>query len=452
VTPLPLRSAAAIGRALAAGEGSPVALAEELLAGAEAQASPIFLRVTRERALREARAAEVRLRAGRPLSLLDGVPIGWKDLIDMAGERTTAASAIYRDSPPRERDAPVVANAAAAGMVSLGKLNLTEFAYSGLGLNPHFGTPANPNGRGRVPGGSSSGSGVAVAAGLLPCAVGTDTGGSIRVPASFNGIVGYKSSEGRVPKAGVFALSETLDSVGPLARTVEDCVLLDAVLTGRATSAVRRLPLPSLRIFVPEGPVLEDLDPDVAANFDAALARLAAAGARVTRGPMPAFGEAARLAAEVGTITAAEAYVEHRALVDGPARERIDRRVVARIDGGKRMTAHGLITILRARQRLMAELAAHVGDGFIAMPTTPGTAPEAAPLEADDALFHRANLRALRNTMLGNYLNLPGLAIPSGRDAAGLPTGFLLCATGDRDEALLGAGLSAEAIIRDQGE
>lgn len=445
------RSASVIGRALAAGEASPVALAELLLDKIAAQGSPVFLAVTRDRALAEARAAEARLKQGRALSALDGVPIAWKDLIDIEGARTTAASDIYRDRAPAQADAAIVANAAAAGMVSLGKVNLTEFAYSGLGLNPHYGTPLNPNDpqTPRSPGGSSSGSGVAVAAGLAPVAIGTDTGGSVRIPASFNGVVGYKSSEGRISTEGVFALSKTHDTIGPLARSVEDCVLTEMALRGAVTSPVRRRPVHGLRIFVPETVVLDDLDPAVATHFEASLRRLEAAGARIERGALPVFDEARRLGAELGTITAAEAYVEHRALIDTPEVDRIDRRVVARIMGGKRMPASDLITLHRARAAGMVELANRLDGALLAMPTTPHTAPEIAPLEADDDLFHRVNLKTLRNTLIGNFLNLPGLAIPNGRDAAGLPTSFLLAAPGGEDVRLLGAGLGAEHIIRD---
>lgn len=445
-----MRSAAVIGRAMAAGELSPVAFAEHLLARIEAQTSPVFLAVTRDRALREAAAAEARLKEGRALSPLDGVPMAWKDLIDMAGERTTAASDMYRDSAPKTADAPIVANAAAAGMVSLGKVNLTEFAFSGIGLNPHFGTPVNPfsGDSPRVPGGSSSGSAVAVAAGMAPVAIGTDTGGSVRVPAAFNGLVGYKSSEARIPSEGVFALASLLDTVGPLGRTVEDCVLTEMLLRGAASSPVRRAPVDGLRLFVPETVVLDDLEPEVAENFEAALKRLEAAGASISRGPLEEFGEAARLARELGTITAAEAYAEHAHLVDGPDRARVDRRVVARIEGGKGMSARDLLTLFRRRAAAMKSLRARLDGAFLAMPTVAHVAPEIAALEADDTLFHKINLKTLRNTSLGNFLNLPGLAIPNGTGADGLPTSFLLSACGGDDELLLGAGLGAEPAIR----
>ena len=209
-------TALALGRRLASGELDAVALAEESLARARA-AGPAFIAVTEERALREARASAARLRAGAPLGPLDGVPVAWKDLIDVAGVPTTAASALRRDAPPARADAPVVTRLAAAGMVCVGKTNLSELAYSGLGLNPHFGTPPNPYGAARIPGGSSSGSAVAVALGVVSCAIGTDTSGSIRVPAAFCGLVGFKPSAARVDRAAIQPLAPSLDSVGPLA-------------------------------------------------------------------------------------------------------------------------------------------------------------------------------------------------------------------------------------------
>lgn len=444
------RSASEIGRALAAGEASPLSLTEHLLEQIEAAGdNKVFLQVTRERALSEARASEARLAAGRPLSALDGVPIAWKDLFDMAGEVTTAASDIYRNAAPATSDAPCVANVTAAGLVALGKVNLTEFAYSGLGLNPHFGTPANPHSPSlpRAPGGSSSGSGVAVAAGLAPCAIGTDTGGSVRIPASFNGLVGYKSSEGWIDGEGVFALSRTLDSVGPLARSVEDCVKLDAALRGLNRSPVRRRSVTGLSLFVPETIVLDDLDQAVAENFEASLKQLEAAGARIARGPLDIFATTAELMAEFGSLVAADAYVEHRALVDSDQVDRIDRRVVARIMGGKSMSAADVISLQRARAELIAELTARLGDSLIAMPTTAITAPEIAPLEADDEVFHRVNLKVLRNTMMGNFLNLPGLALPNGTDSDAMPTSLLISATAGDDERLLGYGLDLEDVL-----
>ncbi len=443
------RTASAVGRALIAGETSAVALADYYLAKADTPAAAhVYTSITRERALREAAAADARIAAGRPLSPLDGVPIVWKDLVDLEGEITTAASATRRGAAPASRDANCAGN---GGMVCLGKTNLTEFAYSGLGLNPHFGTPRNPHSPGadRIPGGSSSGTGVAVAANLAPCGIGTDTGGSVRLPAAFNGVVGYKTSEGRIDKDGVFALSTTLDTVGPLARSVEDCLLIDMVLRGAATTDVRRRELREAVIFVPETVCLDDLDDAVATNFEASLKRLEAAGARIERGPLQPFADVMRLTADHGTLASVEAYFIHKALVDGPDAANVDPRVVARINGGKTMSAHSYHSILTARERMIEDCWDVVGPRLIAMPTVAMTAPEVAPLDADVDLFGRTNLKALRNTNLGNMLDLCGLAIPNGVDADGMPTSFLLSARGGDDDVLLGYGLAAEEVIRD---
>jgi len=445
---LSTRTATAIGRAIVAGEVTATELADYYLSKTEApEAKHVYISVTRERAMREAAAADKRIAEGRPLSALDGVPIVWKDLFDLEGEVTTAASDVYRNAPPAERDAFCAGN---GGMVCLGKTNLTEFAYSGLGLNPHFGTPRNPHSPDvdRIPGGSSSGTGAAIAANLAPCGIGTDTGGSVRIPAAFNGLVGFKTSEGSVPKDGVFGLSETLDTVGPLGRSVEDCVLLDFLLRGETTSSVARRDVAGTVVFVPETVVLDDLESAVAENFEASLKRLEAAGARIERGPMQPFADIMQLTADHGTLTSVEAYATHKELVDGPDASRVDARVVARMGGGKTMSAYSFHTILTTRARLIQECWDLVGDRLIAMPTVAMTAPETAPLEADMDLFNQTNLKALRNTNLGNMLDLCGLAIPNGTDSDGMPTSFLLSTPYADEELLLGVGLSAEELIR----
>jgi len=442
------RSATAIGRALISGEASAVELTEYYLSKTDKpEAENVFISVTRERALREAAAADQRIATGRPLSALDGVPIVWKDLIDLKGEVTTAASESRRIAPPAERDASIAGH---GGMVCLGKTNLTEFAYSGLGLNPHFGTPKNPHSPDapRIPGGSSSGTGVAVAANLAPCGIGTDTGGSVRVPAAMNGIVGYKTSEGRIDKDGVYPLSTTLDTVGPLARSVEDCVLIDMILRGATTSYVVRHDMRDAVIFVPETVALDDLDDGVAENFEASLKRLEAAGAKIERGAFQPFADVMQLTADNGTLASVEAYYMHKDLVDGPNVGIVDPRVVARINGGKTMSAHSYHTILTERERMIEDCWSLVGERLIAMPTVAMTAPEIAPLDADVELFGQTNLKALRNTNLGNMLDLCGLAIPNGTDSDGMPTSFLLSSLGGDDERLLGFGLAAEEVIR----
>jgi aspartyl-tRNA(Asn)/glutamyl-tRNA(Gln) amidotransferase subunit A len=447
-------TAAALGRAFAEGRADPRDVVEDVLARIAAADPAIFITVTAERARAEAAASAARYAAGRPLGPLDGVPVAWKDLVDLAGTTTTAASDVYRNAPPAAADAPIAANLAAAGMVSVGKTNLSEFAYSGIGLNPHFGTPANPRDPAvpRAPGGSSSGSAVAVAAGLVPVAIGSDTGGSIRIPAAFCGLVGFKTSEGRVDKAGVFPLSPTLDTIGPLATTVEDCALVERALRGLVPEAPAPAPLAGLRIVVPRNLVFDEIEPAVAAAFEGAVAALADAGVAIERRAVPELDEVARLARDHGTITAAEAYRFHRALVDGPDASRVDQRVTARILAGKRMSALDLLELQDARRRLIPALAERLGGALLAMPSVVHVAPEIAPLEADVNLFHQTNLRTLRNTALGNMLNLTGLSLPVGHDPAGLPIGFLLSAPGGEEDRLLAVGLAVEAIFRARGD
>ena len=443
------RSAAAIGRLIAKGGLDPVEVAEFFLDRIERdRANPSFVLVTRERALKEAAASRKRHREGRAAGPLDGVPVAWKDLVDMAGERTTAGSALFAESPPKEKDAPIVTNLSAAGLVALGKTNLSEFAFSALGLNPHFGTPRNPRDAAtpRIAGGSSSGSAVAVAAGLAPCAIGSDTGGSIRAPASFCGIVGFKTSEGRIDKRGVFPLSRTLDTIGPLARTVEDCVLIDMALRGRSGAPVRPLDLNGVEFVVPDKTGIDDLDAAVAANLEAAMKRLAAAGAKVMSRPAPLIGAMRALTAQHGSLVAIEAYAEHRAILESADAQRMDRRVVRRAMGG-RVSGHDVIELQRGREDLIAALGDELKGALLVLPATPMTAPPIDALERDDELFRATNLRAIHYTFLGNLFRMCGLALPSGEDAAGLPTGVQFLAPEGNDDRLLSIGLSIEVAL-----
>lgn len=416
----------------------------------QSRSDNIFITVTDERAMAEARAADQRYADGAPLSIFDGVPVAWKDLFDVAGTATTAGSRTQGRSAVRDKDSPCVTNLARAGMVMLGKVNLSEFAYSGLGLNPHFGTPRNPNDPVtlRAPGGSSSGSGAAVAARLVPCAIGTDTGGSIRIPAAFNGVVGFKTSTGKIDKTGMLPLARTFDTIGPMARSVEDCLLLYHFLRGVAAPLVTRRRLADLILVSPTNVVLDDAEPAVIENYEHSLAILEANGATIRRERVPALTHIVEMTAEHGNLVAAEAYTEYRALVESPEVSRIDRRVVHRMLGGKKMTANDILTIQRRRKFLETEFREQMQDALLCMPTSAITAPEVAPLEADDELFHKINQKALRNASLGNVLDLCGLALPNGRDKAGLPTSFLLSGCHGDDERLLGFGLEVERLLK----
>lgn len=445
------QTAAALGAALRAGRRDACDVIEETLTAIEAYADKaLFLEVTAPRARREAREARARLSAGMPLSPLDGVPIAWKDLFDVKGRVTTAGSVVLKSNRPAREDAALLQAAGRAGLVIVGVVNTTEFAYSGIGLNPHYGTPRNPRDPrvARAPGGSSSGSAVAVAAGLTPLAIGTDTGGSVRVPASFNGIVGYKSSTGHYPMDGVFPLSPTLDTLGPLAHTVEDCVLADAALCGALVPEARRGHVSDLRIFIPETLVFDGCQTAVVANFEAAIERLVRAGATIERGPLPQLAAIPELIGRHGHLLGAEALLLHEARVFGPDADRMDRRVVKRIRLAKGMSAVDLLVVQQARARLIAETKAIIGDRIVAFPTTLHVAMPIAPLEADDDLFAQENLKTLRNTMVGNFLDWCGVAMPSGIDADDMPTSFLLSAPHGRDSCLLSAALAAEPLIR----
>ncbi|QXQ06175.1 amidase [Sphingosinicellaceae bacterium] len=418
---------------------------ETITAAAE---TAIFVLVTPDRALREAAESSARYGEGRQLGTLDGVPIAWKDLFDLEGEVTRAGSRILCDVPA-QTDAVLVQRLAHAGAVTVGKLNLTEFAFSVLGLNPHFGTPRNPWGHDpRVPGGSSSGCGVAVARGIVPLAIGTDTSGSVRVPAAFNGIVGFKPSGGRWPLGGCFPLSKTLDTAGVLCRTLSDAVEVDAVARDAVGSSRGTCDVAGLRLVVPTNAVWEGCQPAVTANAEAALRRLSDAGALVDRRPVPVLDSVLELNARFGTLVALEAYRLHEARLSKDSAQ-MDRQVAARMRAGSSIGHHAEQAIRAGRDRLILELdELFDGDTLLAFPTVPHVAPPIAPLEADDGLFAATNAMTMRNTMLGNFLDWCSVSIPSGFDGEGLPTGLLLSGGPGLDDHLLAAALAAEPFIR----
>ncbi len=410
----------------------------------------IFTMLLKDRAMEEAQASSVRLKAGRSLGLLDGIPIAWKDLFDIEGITTTAGSGIFSANSAAVADAAVVTALKQAGMVAIGRTNMSEFAFSGLGINPHYGSPRNPRGTDvpRITGGSSSGAGAAVAAGLVPVAMGTDTGGSIRIPAAFNGIVGYKATSGRYAMDGVFPLSKTLDSLGPLCRTVQDAIWIDAAMRGQGVSGIGVGPVKDIDIVVPENVVFDGAEVGVVAAFETALERLAAAGASVRRMKIPAFDDLLAVMAKHGALVTAEAFALHRERLAGPQAAEMDRRVVVRTRLGEKISLPDYLAILDARERLIADAKRLIGKSFVAYPSVAHVAPPIAPLEKDDELFFAVNAKTLRNTLLGNFLDWCGVSVPCGTGDAGMPVGFLLSAVGGRDEALLSAALSTETVIR----
>jgi len=385
-------------------------------------------------------AADARAALGVSLGPLDGAILTIKDLFDVASEPTRAGSKILaEEEKPAAADAPVVRRLRAAGAVILAKTNMTEFAVSAVGANPHFGTPGNPADRARVPGGSSAGAGVAVADGMCEIAIGSDTGGSVRVPAGLCGIVGFKPTKRRVPADGAFPLSYTLDSIGPLARSVADCAKADAVMAGEDFAPLEPVALAGLRLGVPEGLPLEQLDATVAAAFAAAIKRLDGAGARMVHEKISLFAEMAE-ANPYGILTQAEGYAVHRDRLKRRAAD-IDPIVRGRIERGQSFSAADYIDTVRVRagfvRAMDQRLAAY--DALI-MPTTPIVAPTIAEV-ADPKVFVARNVALLRNTSPVNFCDLCAISLPL---PAALPVGLMLIARHGRDRDLLRIAAAVE--------
>ncbi|WP_312608518.1 amidase [Agrobacterium pusense] len=434
------------------GHLDPRALVEETVDAIRQEADQaIFIGLTAERAAAEAEAASTRIREGRSRGLLDGIPVAWKDLFDLEGTVTTAGSTVLADDEPASRDADVVTALKQAGMICIGRTNMSEFAFSGLGINPHYGTPRNPlstDGH-RLPGGSSSGAGVAVAAGLVPVAIGTDTGGSVRIPAAFNGVVGYKASRGRYSIRGVYPLAKSLDSLGSLTRTVQDAVWVDAAMRGRTAADVQRVPLSSLSLVVPETVFFDEIEDEVAVAFEQAVDRLVRAGASVRRQAFPIFSELFELIKEKGALVTAEAFALHKTRLEGADAARMDPRVVARTKLGANISVPDYIAIIDARERMTAAFSGMIGKGELLMsPTLPHVAARVAPLLQSDDAFFAMNAKTLRNTQIGNFFDLCGVSIPCGTGDAGMPVGLLLSGLDGTDDHVLGAAMAMEEIVR----
>ena len=445
--------ALAIARKFAEGTSDPIAALEHAL-DASRTAPAAFISLCEERAHREAAASRARWQAGQPLSPLDGVPIAWKDLYDLAGCVTTAGAKVPLYDRPAAHDCAVAVALSRAGLVSVGKTNLSELAYSGLGLNPHFGTPANAvsGDAARVPGGSSSGSAIAVARGVTPVAMCTDTAGSIRVPAAFNGLVGYRSSSKRYSFEGVTPLASSVDALGPITHSVRDAIAIDNLLRGDCSDQSLQatgLPIAGLRLHV-NTTLLDDarIQPEVKANLVAAVERLASAGAVVEHKPSPAFQQALEIIEQIGWLGSAEAFALHQALLDSPDAERLDPRVRTRLEAARAFPASKQVRLYQAAETLKQQIAKELDGAFLVTPTVGHVAPLLAPLEEDARLFAATNLATLRLTMPGSMLDMPGVALPSGAGEAGMPTSLLLSSFSGNDRQLLRAALTIEPYVR----
>ncbi len=389
-------------------------------------------------------AADARARSGQSLGPLDGKVVAVKDLFDVQGETTRAGSIALRDAPPAKQDAVIVERLRAAGAVIVAKTNMSEFAFTAFGINPHYGTPGNPADRARVPGGSSSGSAVAAADFMCDIGIGSDTGGSCRIPAALCGVAGYKPSKFRIPTDGAFPLSYTLDSIGPLARSVADCAITDAVLAGETVRPLEPVSLGGLRLGVPQGLPLRDMDATVQPRFAAAIAALGRAGTRITEESLPILEEPARVQQEA-SFSSVESYAIHRQLLAGHANQ-YDPMVRSRIEAGRGISAADYIAMQRRRAELVREMDERLsGLDALIMPTVPIVAPTIAEL-SDAGIARQKNLLLLRNPALANFFDLCAISLPLPREG-GLPTGLMLFARNGQDHRLFGIAAAVERLL-----
>ncbi|AZS79812.1 amidase [Achromobacter spanius] len=436
--------------ALSEGRTTSVALTELALARAQdaaGEGARVFTKLYAESALAQARASDTLRAAGIVRSAVEGLPISIKDLFDIEGETTMAGSVAREGEPAADANAEVVQRLIAAGAVIIGRTNMTEFAYSGLGINPHYGTPLNPydRGTGRIPGGSSSGAAVSVADGMAVAGIGSDTGGSVRIPAALCGLTGFKPSAWRVSMTGVLPLSANLDSIGPIAGSVRCCAELDAILSGDGGPVPEAMALRGLRLAVPTTLALDAMEKHVADSFAAAVAKLKEAGALVEEIAIPEFAELGNINSK-GGFTAAEAWAWHRDLI-ARAGKRYDPRVVSRIMRGQDMSAADYLDLLDAREAWVAAVDHRIaGYDALIMPTTPIVAPAVADLVASDEAYYAANGLILRNPTLINFLDGCALSLPCHAPGTA-PVGFMIAGSNGADRRILAVGLAVEALL-----
>lgn len=435
-------SAVRQGRAIMAGVLDPIDQTEAYLEAAQKHpdSKRIYARLTAARARSEAVAAHDRAKSEQRHCILDGVAISWKDNIDSGGTRTEAGSKLLEGRVPR-KDATVLSRATREGLVCMGKTHLTELAFSGLGLNPNTATPPNALDPDLAPGGSSSGAAVSVALGLAAAAIGSDTGGSVRVPAAWNGLVGFKPTHEAVPEKGVVPLCRKFDVVGPIARCVEDCAELFAVMAGDRGADLHGATSKGLRLMVLEGLPFDDADSAPLAAFQDALERLGKAGAAITHVSSDWMDQAMALSPK---LFAPEGYGIWRAQIED-APELMWKPVLERFRGGAEVSAPDYVAaweqLVRIRRKWIKEVAS--GYDAILLPTVPILPPNAKRLMEDEAYFVQANLLTLRNTRIANVLGLPAVTLPTGQPGCGI----MLMGHPGRDRHLLRVAAGAEASL-----
>ena len=432
---------------LAAGRTTSRKLTEAAFARIEdpkGEGKRVFIKTWKTQALATADASDLQRKAGLVPSPLAGLPVSIKNLCDVAGETTLSGSRALDDAPPAKADAPVVARLRAAGAVIVGSTNMSEFAFSGVGFNPHYGTPGNPADRKRVPGGSSAGAAVSVGDQMAVVALGTDTGGSVRIPAAVCGLVGFKPTARRVPIDGVIPLSTSLDSIGPLANSVECCAIVDAVFAAEPIHVPDAAPLSGLRFAIPRQFVMDDLEPVVATAFERACKALAAKGVKIEHIDLPQLNELPAINAK-GGFAASEAFAWHQKLIARRGKD-YDQLVYPRILRGKDMSAADYIDLLAARADLQKRVSAITSNyDAVITPTCAITAPTLEEVSTPEG-FTRKNMLLLRNTTVGNFLDRCSISLPC--HAAGeLPVGFMLMSEAMTDTRLLAMSRSVARVV-----
>ncbi|WP_425093105.1 amidase [Tropicimonas sp. S265A] len=435
------QTAAALGRGIEVGNIDPVDLTEAFLSKIHdcPHRDQIYARTTPERARAEARAARDRARLGLRRSPLDGVPVSWKDLFDTAGVATEAGTALLAGRTP-DTDAAVLQNASGAGLVCLGKTHMSELAFSGIGLNPVTATPPNRHDANWVPGGSSSGAAASVAFDLAAAGIGSDTGGSVRIPSAWNDLVGLKTTHGLLSLSGAVPLASAFDTVGPLCRSVADAALLLGALSGTKAPDLRGAQLAGARLAVLDTVAFDDIRDTPRAAFDEAVAKLAKAGAHVSHIDAPEVAEAMALS---GVLFATEAYGTWAEVIEA-APEKMFPPILERFRSGQAFSAPAYVAAWRALDRARKQWAARVaGVDAVLTPTAPILPPDRARLLTDEAYYTTENLLALRNTRIGNLMGLCGISLPTGTPACGLQ----VLAPAFAEARLLRLGAAMEKVL-----
>lgn len=406
-----------------------------------------FTTVFKDEAIKQAIEYDKIRVAGKATPPYAGVPISVKDLFDTKGHPTTAGSRLLKNDATAKNDATVIKRLKAAGFIILGKTNMTEFAFSGLGLNPHYGTPLSPYDRktGRIPGGSSSGAAISVTDGFVAAGIGTDTGGSCRIPAALCGIVGFKPSQNRVPRDGTYPLSQSLDSIGPLAQTVESCAILDAIMAGEEPKPLDEISLTGLNFVIITSPTLDGLDDHVARTFDVVKSRLTELGIKITEIELSELDEIPHLNKH-GGIAAAEAYMWHRDQLE-TSFDQYDPRVATRIMNWVGQTEQDYQNLLEARRIAIAAVNSETaGYDAIMCPTVPTIAPTISSLKDDDE-YLKQNMLMLRNPSIFNLLDRCSISIPCHKEETA-PVGLMISGHNGDDRKILSIAAALEFKLR----